>query len=84
MTVIEHAIIEIHPLVDLFPVMAQDEYERLRADIAAHGLREPVWLHPDGRLIDGRQRVRACAELGIECRHVCGRATVRWPSWWCR
>ena len=30
------------------------EYDALKADIAEYGLREPIWLHPDGRIVDGR------------------------------
>lgn len=41
------------------------EFDALKADIAEHGLREPIWLHPDGSIIDGRNRHRACVELGI-------------------
>jgi N6-adenosine-specific RNA methylase IME4 len=46
--------------------MTDEEFEELKADIAANGLREPIWLHPDGRIIDGRHRYRACCELGLE------------------
>lgn len=46
--------------------MQDAEYETFRADIAEHGLREPIWLHADGSIIDGRNRYRACIELGIE------------------
>jgi len=46
--------------------MTDEEFEGFKADIAANGLREPIWLHPDGRIIDGRNRYRACCELGLE------------------
>jgi ParB-like chromosome segregation protein Spo0J len=59
-----------HPCSALFPMMAGPELERLAGDIARHGLREPVLLHRDGRVIDGRNRLRACRLAGVEpaCR----------------
>jgi hypothetical protein len=41
----------------------------LAADIKANGLRDPIWRHPDGRIIDGRNRWLACQKAGVECRH---------------
>jgi ParB family chromosome partitioning protein len=38
------------------------EYDELKADIAQNGLLEAIWLHPDGSIIDGRNRHRACIE----------------------
>jgi len=55
-----------HPLADILPAMTDSEFSALKADIATHGLREPVWIYGDS-LIDGRHRWRACEELGIEC-----------------
>jgi len=45
--------------------MSDDEYAALKADIAAHGVREPMTMH-DGMILDGRNRYRACQELGIQ------------------
>lgn len=57
---------EYHPIASLFPMMQGEEYEALKKDIADNGQLEPIWLHPDGRIIDGRNRYRVCTELGIE------------------
>ena len=51
----------------LFPDMAQEDYARLLASIGENGLLEPiaVWR---GEVIDGRHRLQACAEAGVEPR----------------
>jgi N6-adenosine-specific RNA methylase IME4 len=55
-----------HPMAELFPLLEGEEFEELKRDIAAHGLREAIWLHPDGRILDGRNRHRACLETGTK------------------
>ncbi|MCY3631680.1 MAG: MT-A70 family methyltransferase [bacterium] len=57
----------LHELAGLFPVMSAEEYGALKASMAAHGY-DPAWpvVRWRGRVIDGRHRLRACAELGIE------------------
>ena len=57
---------EAHPASAIFPMMSDPEIEALAADIRENGLREPLVLHPDGRLLDGRNRMKACALAGIE------------------
>jgi ParB-like chromosome segregation protein Spo0J len=57
---------EFHPLAALFPLMTGQPYEDLKADIAAQGQREPVWLY-EGKIVDGRNRYQACQELGRPC-----------------
>ena len=53
----------IHPLADMYPSMSDDEYQSLVADIHEHGLCQPLLLHPDGSLLDGRHRWRAIDDL---------------------
>lgn len=58
------------PMPDLNP----EQYESLRADIEARGIIVPVVLDQYGRTLDGHNRQRIAAELGIACptevRHV--------------
>jgi len=53
-----------HPVADIFPAMSDTEFRELVEDIREHGQREPVWILDDGRVIDGKHRVKACVELG--------------------
>jgi hypothetical protein len=52
-----------HPAAALFPMMDAAAYEELKEDIRKHGLRCPLIIL-DGRILDGRNRYRACHELG--------------------
>jgi site-specific DNA-methyltransferase (adenine-specific) len=54
-----------HPAADAFPMMDAARLDELKADIAANGQREPITVC-DGMILDGRNRYRACIELGIE------------------
>lgn len=58
--------IEVHPAAELFPLMHGVEFDELVADIAAHGQRDAIVLTPDGQLLDGRNRWRACAKAGVD------------------
>jgi DNA modification methylase len=63
----EEGLMEHHPVASLFPLMQGDEFTGLKEDIRLNGLREPVWTW-QGKVIDGRNRLRACTDLGIEPR----------------
>lgn len=54
-----------HPAADSFPMMDTKRYAELRDDIQNYGLREPITLC-EGMILDGRNRYKACIELGIE------------------
>ena len=57
---------EVHPYADKFPMLPDTELEELAESIRQNGLRQPVVLDKEGRLLDGRNRARACEMLGIE------------------
>ncbi len=57
-----------HAAAQLFPLLEGADFDQLKADIAEHGQLEPVTLHPDGSILDGRNRHRACVDLEIEPR----------------
>lgn len=53
-----------HKVASIFPMMSAEEYSNLLEDIKQNGQREPIWTY-QGQIIDGRNRYRACEELGI-------------------
>lgn len=56
---------ESHPLADLLPEMSSDDFSALVASIRENGQRVPIVMY-EGKVLDGRHRVRACADLGID------------------
>jgi len=54
-----------HPASHIFPLLEGPEFAALVSDIAVHGQLEPILLY-DGMILDGRNRYRACLELGIK------------------
>lgn len=51
----------------LLPRLSDDEYEALKADIAANGVRVPIDTDENGTILDGHHRAWITADLGIEC-----------------
>jgi len=57
-----------HPATAIFPEMSEAEFKEFKADIAQNGLRQPILVYRN-QVIDGRQRLRACKELGFAPRY---------------
>ena len=60
---------ELHPLCAVFPRLVGAEFDSLRDDIKANGLRSPIVLH-EGMILDGGNRYRACLDAGVDPRFV--------------
>ena len=58
--------VEFHPLSGMFPLLTLEQLMPLVADIGRNGLREPILLHPNGQILDGRNRYRACRQAGVK------------------
>jgi N6-adenosine-specific RNA methylase IME4/ParB-like chromosome segregation protein Spo0J len=58
---------ETHPAANIFPLLDGAELDALAEDIRAHGQRNPV-IVIGTKVLDGRNRLLACARLGIEAR----------------
>lgn len=56
-----------HPASEIFPLMDDTRYRELVEDIRRNGLRVDIETM-GGQILDGRNRYRACVELGIEPR----------------
>jgi hypothetical protein len=60
-------ILSFHPLADIFPLIEGEEFNALVADIAANGLSQPIVILDD-KILDGRNRYRACLKAGVQHR----------------
>jgi hypothetical protein len=56
---------EFHPLAEVDPMIDGADLAALVENIRQHGLREPIVLY-EGKVLDGRNRARACADAGVE------------------
>ena len=54
-----------HEAANIFPMMEPSAFREFKADLEEHGVLEPAKIL-DGKVLDGRNRYRACLELGIK------------------
>jgi protein gp37 len=54
----------VHPAANLLPLITGDDFQALCESIGKYGLEEPVVFTHDGRLLDGRNRLRALLVTG--------------------
>jgi transposase len=64
---IDYSKLEYHPLAEAFELISGDEYTAFKEDIRKNGLREQITLF-DGKILDGRNRHRACNDLGYKLK----------------
>src|SRR5579872_4470758 len=57
--------LRMHPAAAQVPAMSEAEFAALCADIAKHGIEQPLEITRNGLVLDGRHRLRAARELGI-------------------
>ncbi len=62
-----------HPAAEIFPKMAEAEFDALVTDIEQNGQLEPIIIY-EGMILDGRHRYKACQQLGLKCR------TIEWDG----
>ena len=63
----------VHPAADVFPMMSDDELQKLGEDIKANGLQSPIICQdtpgPELILLDGRNRLMAMQRVGLYDGH---------------
>lgn len=59
--------LDLHPACEALPELTPERFAELVDSIREHGLEDPIVLH-EGKVLDGRHRLRACAEAGVEPR----------------
>ena len=55
-----------HPAALLVPVMTAAEFAAFKADIASHGIEQPLEITEDGVVLDGRHRLQAAREFDLK------------------
>jgi len=58
-----------HPAANFFPLLTGRSFDELAADIKRNGLLDPIVLF-EGKVLDGRNRLRACETVGVKPEFV--------------
>lgn len=58
---------EFHEIANVWPMMSDDDLQSLADDIKERGQLVPIYTY-EGKVLDGRNRLRACQLLGIQPR----------------
>lgn len=77
MTAVLPDYVKVHPAAEIFPMMTAEALAELVADIKENGLLESITTDQDGALLDGRNRLLACEQAGVEPRY----ATYKGDPW---
>jgi ParB-like chromosome segregation protein Spo0J len=63
-----------HPYSNIWPLLEGEDFEELKADIKANGLRMNLITY-QGMLLDGRNRERACEAVNMPARYAAAQVT---------
>lgn len=58
--------LKLHDQADLVPEMSDSEWSDLLTSVDLEGIREPLRITPAGVVLDGRHRLRAAKQLGLD------------------
>ncbi len=63
---------KVHPVANMFPLLDpdSDQFKKLVVSIKHNKLWEPIVLDSEGRILDGRNRARACEAAGVAPKFV--------------
>ena len=54
------------PKFQVLPDLPAEEFQALMEDIRCRGVQLPIEVTTEDEVLDGHQRLRACAQLGIK------------------
>src|SRR4051812_38333490 len=57
-----------HPIAGILPMLNEGQLEELAADIAQHGLHDPITRY-QGMILDGRAREEGCRRANVDPRY---------------